>query len=160
MGLLTRFTARPGITMDYGVGCAGEGGFVPKNRAVQIPSPGILWTHEVTNAPSGVFAALVIGTSNTLLGGVVPLPTDVNVLFGLPPSGCNLLTDSMILQGAVTVGGGAGSGFGKYDWQLAPVSSYVGVSVFTQWVVFDPLSPNGFATTSQGVHSIVAPVGG
>jgi hypothetical protein len=159
VGMVVRFTARPGVVLDFGSGCAGEGGFVPKNTVLQIPSPAILWTHQVSQAGSQLLALWGLGDSRTAWGPIA-LPVDFNTLLGLPPSGCMLLVNPIVTAAAVTVGGGAGQGLAQYSWQLAPTTSYVGLSVFSQWIVLDPLSPNGVAAVSQGVHSIVAPLGG
>lgn len=159
IGMVVRFTARPGVVLDFGTGCAGEGGFVPKNTVVQIPSPGILWSHQVSGAGSQLLALWGLGDSNTAWGPIT-LPTDFNALLGQAPSGCMLRVNPIVTAAVVTVGGGAGQGFAQHNWQLAPVTSYVGLSVYSQWIVLDPLSPNGFSSVSQGVHSIVAPVGG
>ena len=159
IGMITRFTARPGVLLDFGAGCAGGGGFVPKNTVVQIPSPGILWTHELSNAASQQICLWTIGDSRTMWD-TIPLPTDFSSLLGYPPSGCMLRTNPLSSGFYLTVGGGPGGGFASFSWQLPGVTSYVGLSFYTQWFVLDPLSPNGVLTATQGVHCIVAPVGG
>lgn len=153
VGMVTRFTARPGAVVDFGSGCAGAFGVVPKNRVVQVPSPGIVWSHELSQAASQQVALWVIGDDNSA-------SIDFLQLLGGPASGCMLRTNVLASGFYITVGGGPGQGFTSFDWQLAPVTSYVGLSFFTQWFCLDPASPNGVLSTTQGVHSIVAPVGG
>ncbi len=155
VGLKTRFHARPGVMLDFGTGCAGGGGITPKNRTLQIMEPGIAWTHELQNAAVQQFAIWIMGTTNTS-----PFPADISVLLGYPASGCMLRTDPAWLGAYVTVGGSPGTGFATFTWQLPPVTGYIGVSFFTQWLVFDPFSPNGVLTMTQGIHHICAPVGG
>jgi len=159
MGMLTRFSARPGAVVDFGAGCPGGGGFVPKNTVVQVPSPAIVWQHQLSQAPSQEIALWVIGDSRTVVDGL-PLPLDFVQLLGGGPSGCMLRTNVLASGFYITVGGGPGLGFASFDWPLPPVSSYVGLSFYTQWFVLDALSPNGVLIATQGVHSIVAPVGG
>ena len=159
VGLVTRFTARPGAIVDFGSGCVGGGGITPKNVVVQIPEPGIVWSHQLQDAASQQVALWVIGNDRTQVDGI-PLPLDFPAALGVGTTGCFLRTNILASGFYLTVGGGPGTGFASFDWQLPPVSSYVGDSFFTQWFVLDPFSPNGVMTTTQGVHSIVAPVGG
>ncbi|MBX3465162.1 MAG: hypothetical protein KF830_18500 [Planctomycetes bacterium] len=159
VGMVARFTARPGAVVDFGAGCVGGGGVAPRNVVVQVPSPGIVWQHQLTQAASQEICLWVIGDDRTQVDGV-PLPLDFTQLLGYPPSGCLLRTNILSSGFYITVGGGPGQGFASFDWQLPGVSSYVGFSFFTQWFVLDPLSPNGVLTATQGVHSIVAPIGG
>jgi hypothetical protein len=137
----------------------GGGGVVPRNIVLQIPSPGILWQHQITGTASQQYTMWVVGNSTTLWE-TIPLPTDFAVILGNPPSGCFLRTNPLAFQIVQTVGGGPGLGAAQFDWQLPPVTSYVGLSLYTQWLGLDPASPNGFMNATQGVQSIVAPVGG
>lgn len=159
MGLTTRFTARPGVLLEYGTGCAGGGGVAPKNKVLQVMSPGISWGHELSQAGSSQIALWIMGTSDTNFSGI-PLPVDLSLLLGGPASPCMLRTDPTWMNAFITVGGGPGAGFAQFSWQLPGVASYVGLSFYTQWIVFDPLAPNGQLTTTQGVRCICAPVGG
>lgn len=154
-GLTTRFSARPGAILSFGFGCPGEGNFVPVNTVQQVPSPGIVWSHQLSLAPSQRTAFWVFGdTRNT------PFPVDLGVLFGLPASGCLLYTNPVVAEPVTTVGGGAGGGFASFGVALPGTTGYVGMSLFTQWVVFDPLAPSGLVTVTPAAWSIVAPVGG
>jgi hypothetical protein len=162
LGLVTRFRARPGVLVDFGFGCQGEGGFVPRNIPANLPSPGVVWNHQLTNAASQRWCFLMVGLSNTMTSTQPPvaLPIDLGTFAGLPPSGCSLLVDPVALVGMMTVGGGAGAGVATFGLQLPPTSWYVGVSFYTQWLVADPLTSNGLVAASQGVWAIVAPLGG
>ncbi len=154
-GLVTRFNARPGVMLDFGAGCPCEGNIIPENSADQIASPGITWVNRIDKAPSQRPAFWVIGDTNQ-----APYPLDLTSIFGLPPGTCDLLTNPVNAVGALTVGGGAGGGQAQVPIQLPGVASYVGVSIYTQWVVFDPLSINSFLCVTPGVWTIVAPIGG
>lgn len=155
VGMITRFTARPGMMMTFGAGCPGQGNFIPQNEADQIAWPGITWTHKISNAPPQRTAYWVIGDTNQS-----PFPVDLTTLFGLPPSGCMLLTNPVNAIPVLTVGGSAGSGLAQLPIQLPATTGYVGMSLYTQWVVFDPLAQNGVLAVTPGLWTIVAPVGG
>lgn len=159
IGMLARFSARPGVVLDFGTGCVGGGGVTPRNIVLQVPSPGILWQHQIVGTASQQYTMWVIGNSTTLWE-TLPLPTDFAVLLGNPPSGCLLRTNPFFFQIVQTVGGGPGLGAAQFDLPLPPIGSYIGSSLYTQWLGLDPDSPNGFMNATQGVHSIVAPVGG
>ena len=155
VGMVTRFTARRGAMVPYGAGCPGEGGHVPVGTAAPLPWPGITWTHTLANASSQRLAILAIGDSRDS-----PFPVDLAPLFGLPPSNCLLRNNAVFTPTAFTVGGGAGAGVASLPIPLPATTGYVGASLFSQWVVFDPLAPTGFFAVSGGLWSIVAPVGG
>ena len=155
VGLVTRFQARPGMMLEFGSGCPGEGNIVPQNSADQVAWPGITWTHTVSQAASQRTAFWVIGDTNT-----APFPVDLTTLFGLPPSGCMLLTNPVNAIPRQTVGGGPGAGVATLPIQLPATTGYVGWSLYTQWVVFDPLAMNGVLAVTPGLWTIVAPVGG
>ena len=154
VGLITRFTARSGVQLDFGFGCPGEGGFTPQNEMAQLPSPGIIWNVRCTDAPSGRIAFWVLGDTTQ-----APFPIDLGPLFGLPLTGCNLLTNPLHAISATTVGGGAGGGFAQLAIPL-PGIPFSGARVFSQWVIFDPAAPNGAFAVTAGKFMIVAPVGG
>jgi len=155
VGMVTRFQARPGMMMEFGQGCPGEGNFIPQNEALQIAWPGITWTQKLSQAAPQRTAFWVIGDTNQ-----APFPVDLTTLFGLPPSGCMLLTNPVNAIPALTVGGSAGTGLVQIPIQLPATTGYVGMSLYTQWVVFDPLAMNGVLSVTPGLWTIVAPVGG
>lgn len=155
MGMVTRFTARPGAVLDFGTGCAGEGGFVPVGSVTQVPSPAITWTHQLTNASSQRTCLWVIGDTRD-----APFPLDLTLLLGFPSSPCMLRMNPVNVIALTTVGGGAGAGVASLPLLLPATTGYVGMSLFTQWVVLDPLAANGVLSVTPGLWSIVAPVGG
>lgn len=155
VGMITRFSARPGVVLPFGTGCAGEGGIVPVGGATQVPSPGIMWTHQLTNAASQRLCLWVIGDTKD-----APFPLDLTALLGFPSSPCMLRTNPVNVITLTSVGGGAGAGIATLPIQLPATTGYVGMSLFTQWVVLDPLAANGILSVTPGLWSIVAPVGG
>ncbi|MBL8723352.1 MAG: hypothetical protein JNK49_04865 [Planctomycetes bacterium] len=161
-GLRTRITARPGVVVDFGFGCAGGGNVVPRNASLNVPYPGITWNNQLTGAASQALAIFAIGltSTTTTTSPPVALPADIGVLFGMAPLNCNLLVDLGAVLSATTVGGGPGSGIASMPLVMPPVTWYIGTSFFTQWLVLDANAPNGVLAASQGVWAIVAPVGG
>ena len=159
VGLIARFTARQGVLLNYGSGCPGGLNVTPVNTVNQIMEPGILWGHQITNAGSSQIAVWFMGNSDTLYE-TIPLPLDLAPVFGIPSTGCMLRTNPLWMEAHITVGGGPGAGFASFNWQLPGVTSYVGLSFYTQWLVFDEFAPNGMLSTTQGVRCICAPVGG
>ena len=81
-------------------------------------------------------------------------------MLGFAPNGCMLLQNAVASVWSTTVGAGAGSGIATISVQLPAVTSYVGMSLYTQWFVLDPNAPNGLMSATEGGWSIVAPVGG
>ena len=154
-GMVTRFTARPGVMLEFGAGCPCQGNIVPQNSADQIASPGITWVNRLTSAPSQRTAFWVFGDD-----AQAPYPIDLTPLFGLPPGTCRLFMDPVTVMGATTVGGGAGTGQAQVSILTPGSTGYVGASVYTQWVVFDPLSINSFLCATPALWTIVAPIGG
>jgi len=159
IGLVTRFTARPGAVVPYGAGCPGEGAFVPVNTVVAVPYPGLSWVNHVTQASSQRLCMWVLGDSNSQWGPVT-LPADIGVLLGLAPISCTLNVNPLVTIFATTVGGGPGAGSATVALQLPAMTFYIGISLYSQWLVADPLAPNQMMSASPGMWSIVAPVGG
>lgn len=155
-GLFTQFTTRSGTVVDFGSGCPSLNFVTPVAGVSQIAWPGITWTHTLNQAASQRLCVLVMGDSNTQWGANT-LPMDLAPLIGAP--GCQLLTNPVATFFTTTVGS-PGAGFASMPIQLPPVTSYVGMSLFTQWLVSDPSAVNGVLSASQGIWTIVAPVGG
>lgn len=156
-GLYTRFTARPGAMVPFGSGCPGEGFITPVGTASPLASPGVTWNHQLSQASSQRLAMWVIGDNRTQWGPL-PLPLDLQQFIGAP--GCLLLTNPVVNLFTTTVGGGAGAGIANLPIQLPPTTGYIGMAVYTQWFVADPLAVNGVLSASAGLWTTVAPVGG
>ncbi|HLQ38424.1 MAG TPA: hypothetical protein VK348_11520, partial [Planctomycetota bacterium] len=156
-GVLTQFTMRTGAQVTFGAGCPGAGGFTPVASTNTLARPGITWTQQVNQAASQRLAMWVLGDSN-VMWGALPLPLDLGGYIGA--SGCSLLTDPVVTMFTTTIGGGAGGGIGTISVNLPSITSYVGMSVFSQWFVSDPLANNGILAASAGLWTTVAGVGG
>lgn len=156
-GLFTRFTMRDGVNLPFGAGCPGEGGFVPVATALSLAQPNSQWTHQLTQAPPQRLAAWVLGSSNTSWNGL-PLPLDLGTYAQAP--GCSLLVNPVHTVFTTAIGGSAGAGIATVTVALPPITAMVGLSVYTQWLVADPLALNGVLAASNGIWHIVAQVGG
>lgn len=154
VGMVTRMRARQGAMLEYGTGCAGEAGFFPQQSA-NLAWAGVLWTHQLTNAPSQRQAFWVIGDTRD-----APWPIDLTQVLGFGPSGCMLRMNPVNAIPVMTVGGGPGAGVATLPIQLPGIGGIEGFQMFTQWVIFDPLAPNGVLATTPGLWTIVAPIGG
>lgn len=151
-GITTRFTYNEGVTTSFGFGCPGLGNFVPVAGTVGgLPLAGnVNWAHSLTNASPARNAILVIGTSDKNWGPL-PLPLDLQIIGA---GGCQLLTDPWMQLWGVTTGGGAGGGAVVIPTPLPPVTFYVGLSAYSQFLVLDPGAPNGVLAGSQGLWTI------
>ena len=156
-GLFTRFTLRDGVNLPFGSGCPGEGGFVPVATALSLAQPNSQWTHQLTQAPPQRLAAWVLGSSRTNWNGL-PLPLDLGIY--AQAAGCSLLVDPVHTVFTTAIGGSAGAGIATVTVPLPPVTAMVGLSVYTQWLVADPLALNGVLAASNGNWHIVSQVGG
>src|SRR3970282_524759 len=106
VGVLTQFDYVLGVTVNYGTGCQGTGGFVPRAGAVGLPLMGNQnFTFVVTRALHQAPALMFLGYSRTAWG-TVPLPLDLAPL-GAP--GCFLRTNVILAFSALTSGGSPGA---------------------------------------------------
>jgi hypothetical protein len=154
-GMITRFTTCPCVMVPFGAGCPSEGGFVPVGTASPLPRPGLVWTHQVANAPSQALGLWVVGINRD-----PPYPFDLVPLLGGAPSNCLLRMEPLNTIVAMTVGGGAGSGIAQLPINLPATTGYVGLNLFSQWVIFDALAPSGILSTTGALWSIVgSPLG-
>jgi hypothetical protein len=155
-GLTTRFLYSTAITVPFGQGCPGAGGFVPvAGTSGGWPIPGnTAWTPTLTNAPSQRAATFAIGASNTMWAGTIPLPHE---LVEIRAFGCFLLVDPVATAGTMTVGGGPGAGQTSFNLPIPPITTINGVSFYSQWLVLDPGATNGVLTASQGLKHVVGP---
>jgi|LakMenEpi03Aug12_release.lakeMendotaPanAssembly.Ray.scaffolds.fasta_scaffold277847_2 hypothetical protein len=154
-GMSTRFTFRPGAVVPFGEGCPGEGNFVPLGTVPQVPAVGGPWVHQLSAAAPQRLAILVVGDDAS-----APFPLDLVALLGLGASNCMLRTNPLLTPATTSIGGSAGNGSAALTIPLPSSPAVQGASLFSQWVVFDPLGPSGALATTGGQLTIIAPVGG
>jgi len=125
-------------SVTFGVGTAGSGGLAP--RASSWPPP-YLGNPQVSvgvdQAAPGAFAFIVWDLFANAQ------PTNVlghNVYLAQTPA----MTTGGI---GLTQGSGSGGGYASFVFGLPTASSFVGVSLYGQWLIVDPLGPAGFASS-------------
>jgi hypothetical protein len=128
----------------FGQGCPSTLGITSVVNTNQ-PSLGNTLTTNLDNLPFGL-AVMVIGLSNTLSGGVIPLPLDIGFL-GAP--GCSLRVSLDVTD---TVVGVAPNG----SWSLAIPNNpaLIGFQLYNQAAAFDPAA-NAFGFALSHAYGIV-----
>jgi serine protease AprX len=121
--------------------CAGGGqSLVPALSSRGLPQFGASFEVTLASALPATFAVLVSGTSDTSNQGL-PLPA---ALPGAP--GCNLLVSAEALDAMLV----AGDGTASRAFPVPPNLSLVGLVLFHQWAVLDPINPLGIVMSNGG----------
>src|SRR5690606_21319440 len=94
------------------------------------------FTLAVQHARGGAHGMLLFATAGDVLG-TVRRGARFHVSLG----------DLIRVQHTTLEGTGAGNGFGSIVLRLPASPLLAGTSFYTQWVVFDPAAPNGFAAS-------------
>ena len=129
--------------MSYGQGCRGINFVQPTYRTLQLPSPGVNWTHRLENAAAQQFCMLVLGFTQTL--------TDCTPING--GFGCFILASPDIFAVTTTIGG-PGASTADVIIPVPPLTTFIGVGAFSQFLVLDPGAANGVMSATSGIHSI------
>ena len=116
---------------------------VPSRSRATLPSPG-----RSTRSRATCPVCSPLGSVERPFRGV-PLPFDLGVAFGA--IGCELLVGPLASVSVVSGPGVAGTANARAPFPIPPLSSIVGVQLFSQWIVLDANSPNGLFSTSQGL---------
>lgn len=133
-GMVTRFDFQEGVALNYGTGCKGQGGFVPKISANGIPVVGNTNLRvNLTQARPQTVALLFWGGSRTTWGPFT-LPLDLKGL-GIP--GCFLLAEPLQIFTANVLGGTPGTGIASVPFGIPPSNIFRGISLYAQWGVVD-----------------------
>jgi hypothetical protein len=124
----------------FGAGCSGTLG-VPALAAQtgSRPALGSTFTAVASGLPFGL-GVLQVGLSNTLFGGVVPLPFSLAAI-GMP--GCDLLVDPLV--SAVLFDAGTSA---TWSLPIPSTQSLFGQQFFSQAFPFDPAA-NAFGFTAS-----------
>jgi len=154
-GLRMEFNTQLGANTDFGQGCPGAGGFVPRAVVMNgVGRPGLPWVHQVQQVSNGRLCFWTAGSDrqNSSAGA---LPLDLRP-FGA--AGCLLLHNLDTANVLTTsTGGGIGSSIGEVTIPIPPISQFVGLTFYSQWFVIDRGAFNGRLAASQGIWSIIAP---
>jgi PKD repeat protein len=118
----------------FGAGCAGTLG-IPRVENTSLPTIGGTLNTTLTNLQAGV-AVMVVGVSNTVTGGVLPLPLDL-AAFGAP--GCRLRVSLDVTDTVIGAGNTANWSFG-----VPNNPAFIGFQLFNQAASLDTTNAFGF----------------
>lgn len=135
----------PGSYTTFGAGCASSAG-IAANTADSAPTIGATTTITLAPTPAVTVAILVIGSSNTFSTSFGPLPLDLNFL-GAP--GCNGRVSDDVAQFFAI-----GAGSVAYPVGIPNDPFFVGLSVYTQGVVFENINSLGFVLSDAATMLI------
>lgn len=145
-----RFLFRDGVSEPFGVGCAGEGSFVPL-ASTSGGDPIIantMWTQELSMAAPGRSAIWMLGNSASAWAGL-SLPHE---MVEVGATGCNLLVAPDVTALFILPGGGSpGSASLSITTAVPPLPSLDGATLFSQWLIIDPNAANGVLSLSNGL---------
>lgn len=127
----------PGNPTTYGVGSAGTGGFTPAALGV---APLVINNTDMKiglqSALGGslgvLFLSAAAAPANTWFGQI-PIHVDPGQLFGS--------------VGIVLAGAGGGDGYGMVPLSIANNTALIGLPIYGQWIVWDPIAPDGLASS-------------
>ncbi len=133
-GLVSEFEFVEGVTLPFGTGCKGEGGFTPEISTNGLPLVGNTALRvNITKAKPGVAAILFWGFSDKQFGAF-KLPLDLRPI-GMP--GCSLFVDPLLNFFTSTVGGSPGAGVGSVPFGIPAVTQFQGIVLYAQWAIND-----------------------
>lgn len=148
-----------------GSGCMGSNGFRPFHYALpETTYPGATLTVQmegsVRSATPGTlqdFAMHMVGLSNTMTSGALPLPLDLAAATGMP-SGCMLRVDPLITRLVPVQNPSANFARAISQLPLPNNSLFVGLPLSSQWLAFDDgVAAAAKATVSDGVEITLGP---
>lgn len=145
-GLLWCYRGSPDGVRAYGTSDASPGLDLPRSGVRDVTGPGVRFT--LSSAPPSMPALLLLGASATSYGSL-PLPAPLDAL-GMP--GFTLLTAADAVGFAWTGSGGMANGYAALEPNVPTGMnlSMTGVSLFAQWLWFDPFDLSvGGSTAGQ-----------
>jgi hypothetical protein len=139
-GLLARFEYGLATFTPFGMGCKGEGGYIPAINNTGLPRVGQPFQVYLANATGNRNAWLLVGKDKSKWGAL-SLPFDLTPL-GFP--GCRIYTDVVQVVPTITQGGGSGQGYGVLPINVPPYPILIGAKVYFQWAVAVPQGATNF----------------
>lgn len=135
-------------------GCIGSNGLRPLLGTLsgENPSFGSTFITRIERTIPNSFAAAILGFSNTLAYGSIPLPVTLD--FGLPdslgnPTPCAARVDPLVWVLTLT----DASGNGEYTFNFPYVAGDIGLKIFQQALCWDPtLNGFGFSVTNDASY--------
>ena len=129
---------------SFRVNCTPGTSLIPILGNNGLPNLGSTYTVTLEDAVPGAFSVFVSGLSNTSFNGL-PLP------FGIPGApGCDLLVSPDVTQLFTTNANGEASA----PFSVPPSTANIGLFVYHQWVVSDPINAVGLVVSEAGRATI------
>ena len=123
---------------SYGAGTAGTGAAVPTLLGT---APLVINNSELKfgmhNSLGGAFAALFLSVAAAQPGtwlGQIPIHLEITQLIASP---------TVVLSGS-----GGGQGYTTIPLSIGNDTTLVGIAIYGQWVVLDPIAPGGVASST------------
>lgn len=129
---------------SYRVQCTGGGTITPNLGNQGLPTLGSSYSVTLDDARAQSFALFLTGLSDSTYNGAslpAPLP-------GAP--GCSLLVSADVVSAYPTTANGSATA--AFSVPSSPAN--IGVNVFHQWAVLDPVNPLGFVVSEAGRATI------
>jgi hypothetical protein len=127
--------------------CVGSNGLRPRigHLPGETPVFDSTFVTRIENTIPSSFAAVMLGLSNTTIGGTVPLPVLLDS--GAQGTQCLIRVDPAVLVLVLT----SASGSGEFANQFPFVAALLGTQVFEQALCFDPtLNGTGLSVSNDG----------
>ena len=135
------------LPVTYGAGCMGSNAKIPAISGRDFPSPSnAVFQVGLTNAKESSIAVLLMGVSKTQYGALV-LPFDLSII-GMPT--CKALCDDIGIGGS-TATDANGAAFMPVLIPFQP--ALVGITLYSQWYVVDPVANLLGLTNSNGLEA-------
>jgi choice-of-anchor B domain-containing protein len=129
---------------SWRVTCSGGGAVTPSLANVGLPILSSSYDVTLSGGVPSAFAVMVSGLSDTIFNGL-PLPAP------LPgASGCSIFASPDVTQLFATDAAGAASA----SFSIPASPGYIGLSLFHQWAVLDPINALGIVVSDAGKATI------
>ena len=133
-----------GMSVDFPSACSGGAAVIPSLSSVGLPTLSSSYDVTLSGAIPSAFAVMVSGLSDTVHNGL-PLPAP---LPGAP--GCSIFVAPDVTQLFTTNAAGAASA----PFSIPASPGYIGLSLFHQWAVLDPINALGIVVSDAGKATI------
>jgi hypothetical protein len=138
--------ASTAIAAPFGRGCPTSTG-IPTFAATTTPVLGTNYQLTLTGAPAVSIGLVVHGLDNLELAPGIPLPFDLGIA-GIAGCGLEVRAD-------VTVVEVPSAGTFTHVFAVPSNPALTGIALFSQVLVIDGASPNGFAGMSNAIHGVL-----
>lgn len=131
----------------FGIACPTSSGTLPRIAASGTPLIGSTVTVNLSQVDAGLSVLFHLGVSNTTWLGV-PLPLRLGII-GMP--GCDLSVSVNIALALTTTAVGPVMGVATVPLPIPNNPTLLGLSLYSQWFVVNPMGSGSFGATSKGL---------